>query len=638
MVKRGVIWLAAFAMLAILVMGTTIAGASGITISADSCVLHASDPPYAVVEVQGKVSQDAQGLAGIQVALAIIGPNGQFLAADQVNTGADGRYSAILSLAVAGTGVPAGTATVKAAAAGQTALCQVTIPTLPAAYYGNVKDAGGNPVASGKVQAYIGSKKSGEIDFSNGFFGVKDRNGIKLLVSGSEENRGLPVTFKVTVGGQDFTAKSVPSTVSWLPGDVRQVDLFTGQASKPAVDTTSASNITTGSATLNGSIVSNGGAALTGYGFECSADGNTWTKVQVGTSDKTGSFSHNLTNLSSNKTYSFKAYATNSIGTGYGEVKTFTTSGGGGGGSPADTTPPTIAGTDPANNDINVSTEKTITVTFSESVQADSKYDQIALREVLSGNAAAFTKNINGKVLAIYPTGTLKYSTVYAVYIPAGSIKDLSGNTLANPYTFTFTTQETKPPVPTPTCNFTDMDGHWAKDTVLELCDQGIIAGYEDGAFKPDKKITRLEAALILVRALKISSGTEQDLRKFKDAESIPVWARTDAAAAARAGLIRGYPHADGSLTFEPSKLISRTEEAALLSRVLEDKIGPITPVSLTFTDSDMIPDWARRAVGAALAKNVVGGYPDNTFRPQNHITRAETASMIHRLLNQIEK
>ena len=36
-----------------------------------------------------------------------------------------------------------------------------------------------------------------------------------------------------------------------------------------------------------------------------------------------------------------------------------------------------------------------------------------------------------------------------------------------------------------------DVKGHWAQATIRELVDEGIIAGYPDGTFKPNNNITR---------------------------------------------------------------------------------------------------------------------------------------------------
>lgn len=233
MVKKGITLLTVLAVFGLLLMLASAAGAAVITVSIDSCSVHAFEPPYATVEVKGTVSQDGTGLAGTQVALAVYTSGGQFLAATQVSTDSNGQYNAFLPLAVGAIGVPAGPATVKVGAAGQTTQCQVEIPTLPSYYYGSVKDTEGNQVASGKVRAYIGGKKCGEIDFTNGFYSAQDINGLKLLVSGTEEDRTQPVTFKVEVGGNEWLASTNPASVIYLPGQIRQVDLTIPVSEQP---------------------------------------------------------------------------------------------------------------------------------------------------------------------------------------------------------------------------------------------------------------------------------------------------------------------------------------------------------------------------------------------------------------------
>jgi len=66
---------------------------------------------------------------------------------------------------------------------------------------------------------------------------------------------------------------------------------------------------------------------------------------------------------------------------------------------------------------------------------------------------------------------------------------------------------------------------------------------------------------------------------------------------------------------------------------VLEKKLGHITPAELKFTDAAAIPSWAKNSVATVVAKGIVSGYPDGTFKAANKITRAETAVIVLRLL-----
>ncbi len=96
--------------------------------------------------------------------------------------------------------------------------------------------------------------------------------------------------------------------------------------SEPTVETGNAASISGNYATLNGDITSNGGDIISGYGFYYSTDQNQWSEVTAGTDNHYGSFSYNLTGLTINTNYYFKAYATNPEGTAYGSVVSFITS------------------------------------------------------------------------------------------------------------------------------------------------------------------------------------------------------------------------------------------------------------------------------------------------------------------------
>ena len=107
--------------------------------------------------------------------------------------------------------------------------------------------------------------------------------------------------------------------------------------------------------------------------------------------------------------------------------------------------PPTVTGTDPANGAVNVPVTKTITVTFSENVQAGSNYGQISI-----DNNVVFTKSISGNKLTIQPGSNLAQNKTYTVTVPAGAVKDMTGNDLATGCSFSFTTQQIDlPPVVT---------------------------------------------------------------------------------------------------------------------------------------------------------------------------------------------
>ncbi|MEB2782957.1 MBG domain-containing protein, partial [Algoriphagus sp. C2-6-M1] len=101
-------------------------------------------------------------------------------------------------------------------------------------------------------------------------------------------------------------------------------------AAFPSVTTNAATSLTSSGATLNGNVTSEGGAAVTARGFVYSSSDNTPTiaeggVTQVPDGSGTGIFNEAVTGLSASTTYYYQAYATNSGGTSYGGVESFTT-------------------------------------------------------------------------------------------------------------------------------------------------------------------------------------------------------------------------------------------------------------------------------------------------------------------------
>lgn len=45
-----------------------------------------------------------------------------------------------------------------------------------------------------------------------------------------------------------------------------------------------------------------------------------------------------------------------------------------------------------------------------------------------------------------------------------------------------------------------DYESHWARDEIDRVIERGLMKGYPDGTFKPDKPITRAELAVVLNR------------------------------------------------------------------------------------------------------------------------------------------
>lgn len=105
----------------------------------------------------------------------------------------------------------------------------------------------------------------------------------------------------------------------------------------------------------------------------------------------------------------------------------------------------------------------------------------------------------------------------------------------------------------------------WAQPHVAHIAAAGIINGFEDGTFRSNGQLTRVQVAVVIARAAGLKLNQAAAL-SFADAADIPTWAQQEVAAAAEAGLIQGK---NGNL-FDPNGTATRAEAVTLIIRLLE--------------------------------------------------------------------
>ncbi|KNF09688.1 S-layer domain-containing protein [Gottschalkia purinilytica] len=173
---------------------------------------------------------------------------------------------------------------------------------------------------------------------------------------------------------------------------------------------------------------------------------------------------------------------------------------------------------------------------------------------------------------------------------------------------------------------------HWASYYIEILALAGVITGHPDGTFKPETSITRAEFATIFVNTFYGKEGLVEYEDEFKDVKA-GKWYSNHIATAVYMGVISGYE--DG--TFKPDKSISRTEMAAIISSYLEDDVTvtseETTKILSQFKDSGSIQSWARTHVAKLIKSGIMSGMSQTQFSPNGIATRAQSASVIYRLV-----
>lgn len=139
---------------------------------------------------------------------------------------------------------------------------------------------------------------------------------------------------------------------------------------------------------------------------------------------------------------------------------------------------------------------------------------------------------------------------------------------------FRLLTDEAREQYTTTAGSFTDVKaGMWCNRAIATLTNMGIIKGYTDGSFQPNKSITRAELATIIARFAKLDVNT----KTFSDINGH--WAQKNIELAAGNGWINGYE--DG--TFRPNNNITRAETFAMINRVLDrqtESVSDLLPTS----------------------------------------------------------
>ncbi|WP_061212802.1 S-layer homology domain-containing protein [Syntrophomonas wolfei] len=162
-----------------------------------------------------------------------------------------------------------------------------------------------------------------------------------------------------------------------------------------------------------------------------------------------------------------------------------------------------------------------------------------------------------------------------------------------------------------------DVQGHWAADTIQKMVDAGVVAGQPDGTFKPDNNISRAEFATLVVKAFKLE---EKAGKVFTDTSDH--WAKAFISTANANGIVSGYSDTE----FGPNDPITREQMAVMIVKAAGWKAEGAAKV---FPDDASISAWAKEAVSTASAQGVIKGRPDGNFDPKANATRAEAAVVI---------
>lgn len=195
---------------------------------------------------------------------------------------------------------------------------------------------------------------------------------------------------------------------------------------------------------------------------------------------------------------------------------------------------------------------------------------------------------------------------------------------------------------------FSDMEEErlsWAKEAVEKMNSAGIIKGYTDGTFKPDKAVTKEEAMVLVARICGFTEDSSKEYIEIANAVCKDMLKdySTQYESEVSYMIYRGIVSSSDLPAYfsgkNASTALKRYEAAILLSKLVDYNctISEKSRYDLTFIDAGSIPESAKAYVEYAVNNKLMNGMGDNMFQPDGEVTRAQMATLLYRAMNKLE-
>lgn len=223
-----------------------------------------------------------------------------------------------------------------------------------------------------------------------------------------------------------------------------------------------------------------------------------------------------------------------------------------------------------------------------------------------AGEALALTEQADGRYIFTMPGGQVTVSAVFLPVTPSEPEDD---------------------PEPAWENPFKDVSpAAWYYEAVKFVNLGNLMDGIGDGKFAPDTHLTRAMLAQILYNHAG-SPSVSKDNRLFLDVPD-GIWYADAVSWAASSGIVNGY----GGGLFGPENLVTREQMTVMLWRCSGSPEA--ADISLPFSDSHQISDYARGAISWAHVNGLVVGDGSGLLAPNGQVTRAQAAQILTNYLS----
>ncbi|MBR2491358.1 MAG: S-layer homology domain-containing protein [Ruminiclostridium sp.] len=183
--------------------------------------------------------------------------------------------------------------------------------------------------------------------------------------------------------------------------------------------------------------------------------------------------------------------------------------------------------------------------------------------------------------------------------------------------------------------DFTDLDpDQWYWEAVEYCLENGLMEGMEDGYFFPNAKTTRAQLVTILWR-LEGSPRTDGCDLSFDDVKSY-AWYKDAVCWAAETGIVKGFDDTTFGPNKHITREQLVTILYRYAGEKDFDTTIHLLPSILIYQDAGDISNWALQPMQWAVSNEIIGGTGDGSLSPRDKATRAQIASIFHRFCENI--
>ncbi|ODP29250.1 Endo-1,4-beta-xylanase [Paenibacillus nuruki] len=173
-----------------------------------------------------------------------------------------------------------------------------------------------------------------------------------------------------------------------------------------------------------------------------------------------------------------------------------------------------------------------------------------------------------------------------------------------------------------------DTINSWANKDILKLMSLDIVQGDAAGSYNPQQAVNRYEMAVMLAKVLRLDIPTVSVASVTTDNSAMPAWAEPYVQAVSAQGIMVGDNNG-----FNGTRSITREQLATMIGRMLPTSTTTtLSPVD--YKDAKKVSAWATQGVRKVNTLGLMSGYPDQTFRPNQEVTREEMAAVLSKLVD----